>query len=204
MSCGHDATVDNTNVLQACRSHLITMMVRIGHMQRPEVQTRREPDTRARRATEVSACVHVPYARVQTREHMCGRLSRPMRPLPSSPAWPDCSHSSRGRPPARLSPTPASTLTRSPLAFTSHVNGAGGVGGGVGEGCKHSPVGRADDFSMLVPVVARNRRAARAARRPAKHNTWSGQWMGGRHQRGGATGSAEHLKPRSMRSSGRR
>ena len=31
-------------------------------MQRPEVQSRREPDIRARRATEVSARVHVPYA----------------------------------------------------------------------------------------------------------------------------------------------
>ena len=167
-------------------------------MQRPEVQIRREPDTRARRATEVSACVHVPYARVQTREHMCGRLSRPLRPLSSSPAWLGCSSSSRGRPPALLSITSASTQAWSPCAFASCVHGTGGVGGGGGEGRKHSPARCSDSSLTLVPIVAHHGRTVRAARRPAKHNTRSGQWTGSRHQRGGATGSAEHLQPRSM------
>ena len=173
-------------------------------MQRLKVQSRREPDVLTRCKTMVWACTPVPYAHVQTRVHVCGRQTRPLEQLPFSPTWPGCPVSSRRRPPALVSLTPASTRPRSPFASASHVHSAGGVSKGGGEGGKHSPGSRSESLLMLVPVVARDRRAARAARRPAKHNTWLGQWMGGRHQRGDATGSAEHLQTRWMRSSGRR
>ena len=45
-------------------------------MRRPEVQIRREPDTRARRATEVSARVHVPYGRACQQANMRAAGSR--------------------------------------------------------------------------------------------------------------------------------
>ena len=204
MPCGHDATVDYTNNLQPCRSHPSTNTVWTRHMRRPEVQIRREPDVPTRRATGVLAREYAPYARVQTTVHACSRQARPLERLPCSPAWPGWSGSSRGRPPALGRLTPASTPAWSAVASASSVHSTGSVGVGEGEGWKRSPAGVSDQFSIVVPVVARHGSAARAARRTAKHNTRSGQWTGGRHQRGRMTGSAEHLQSRSMRSSGRR
>ena len=149
-------------------------------------------------------CVRPVCACVRTRVHACSGQARPLGRLPCSPAWPGWSGSSRGRPPALGRLTPASTPAWSAVASASSVHSTGSVGVGEGEGWKRSPAGVSDQFSIVVPVVARHGSAARAARRTAKHNTRSGQWTGGRHQRGRMTGSAEHLQSRSMRSSGRR
>jgi len=173
-------------------------------MQRLKVQSRREPDVLTRCKTMVWACTPVPYAHVQTRVHVCGRQTRPLEQLPFSPTWPGCPVSSRRRPPALVSLTPASTRPRSPFASASHVHSAGGVSKGGGEGGKHSPGSRSESLLMLVPVVAYDGRAARATKRPAKHIARSALWTGSTVEHGGASGRLEHLQPRSMRSSGRR
>ena len=204
MPHGHDASTHHTNNLHPCRLQPSTGTVWTRHMRRPEVQSRRGPDVPTRRATCVLARVYVPYARVRTRVHACSGQARPLGRLPCSPAWPGWSGSSRGRPPALGRLTPASTPAWSAVASASSVHSTGSVGVGEGEGWKRSPAGVSDQFSIAVPVVAHHGRTVRAARRPAKHIARSVQRTGGRHQRGGVTGSAEHQQSRSMRSSGRR
>ena len=201
----NDATTHYTNNLQPCRSHPSTSTVWTRHMRRPEVQSCREPDVPTRRASVVWGHVHVPYGRVCKQESMCAAGSRGLCG-PSHPA--QLGQAVQVAREGGLQLFSASHLPahkRGHLVHSPHVcNGAGGVGRGGGEGRKHSPARCSDSSLTLVPIVAHHGRAARAARRPAKHNTRSGQSTGGRHQRGGATGSAEHLQPRSMKSSGRR
>jgi hypothetical protein len=205
MPCGHDATVDHTNILQACRSHPSTSTVWTRHMRRPEVQSCRQPDVPTRRATVVWGHVHVPYARVCKQESMRADSDHG-RVGPSHPA--QLGQAGQVAREGGLQLFSASHLPaheHGHLVHSPHAcNGTGGVGGGGGEGRKHSPARCSDSSLTLVPVAVHHGSTVRAARRPAKRNTRSGQSTGGRHQRGGATGGAEHLQPRSVRSSGRR
>ena len=182
-----------TNSLQPRRSHPTTSIVWTRHMRRPGNVTYRHG---ARQWFWDTCTSRIAYVRVQIRAACAQPTSAAAGAAAMQPslAW-LVRKLERAISPAHGRLTPASTREQSATASASsvhivHCGQRGRRWSGGGEDCKHSPAGRADNFSMIVPVIARDRRAARAARRPAKHNTWSGESTGGRHQRGGARPAA--------------